>query len=75
MVPGQMRLEKPGLEVAGVLYEQLVAEMVREPPATLSQGPHDLGAECGNQRIVLLRLVFPPNHLTQDRGHHVRSPL
>jgi len=75
MAPGQVRLEKPGLEVAWILGKQLVAKMVREPPAPLSQGPHDLGAESGNQGIVLLRFVFPPHHLTQDRGYHVRSRL
>jgi hypothetical protein len=75
MAPGQMRLEEPGFEVAGILGQQLVAEMVGEPPATLPQRPYDLGSECGNEGIVLLRLIFPANHLTQDRGYHVRSPL
>jgi hypothetical protein len=75
LAPGKVALEQPGFEVARVLGQQLVAEVVREAPAPLFERAQDLGTEGRDERIVLLRLIFPANHLTQDRGHHVQLPI
>jgi hypothetical protein len=63
--------QQPGLEVARVFREELVAEVIGEPPTTLAECAQYLGSEGGDQGVVPGGLVFPPHHLSQDSGYHV----
>jgi hypothetical protein len=75
LTPGQVALEQPRFEVAGVLGQQLVAEVVGETPASLAERAQDLRTESGDERVVLLRLILPPYDLAQYSGHHVQVIL
>jgi hypothetical protein len=75
LAPGQVPLEQPRFEVAGVFDQQLVAEVLGEAPATLAERAQDLRTESGDERVVLLRLIIPSHDLAQYRGHHVQLAL
>jgi hypothetical protein len=70
-----MTLPEQGLEVARILGQQLVAEVVCEAPAALAEGPHDLSAKSRYEDITGPGIVFPPHHLPQDRCHHIQLSM
>ncbi|OYV94564.1 MAG: hypothetical protein B7Z68_07655 [Acidobacteria bacterium 21-70-11] len=70
-----MSFQQPGLEVARLFGEQLVAEVVGKTPAALAERAHDLRSKGRNERVIRLGLAFPPDHLTQDRRYHAQSTI
>jgi hypothetical protein len=68
-------LHEPRLEVTGVFGEELVAEVIGEPPPPLAESSGDLRAERPDHRIVDRRWLFAPNDLTKYRCHHRRDSI